>query len=468
MIGAPPHSEASRKKRGNILLIAFFTVLASFAAVTLVAYLDNLTLSSMIDAERASYERNVLEQGGALNRVVFAVGDLLLASSREGSGPKFSTLVGLAQGAINQARIPEIIEPGFLDAILGDDPLFLAERSAKSNERYNAHVSAMAGQLERAQARGETAAGEAILRELVREAGAFMEELRDRSRLFLQIEGAYQASSRRSLARLHAQISLNLIEFSLLIALLVVVSIFYFKSRLSFERELQAHRDNLSMLVEERTEELGSANERLRSALGEREVLIKEVYHRVKNNLAIVASLISLQHAETRPENLEEAFDKLGRRVNAIALIHEKLYRSADLASIAFKDYAADLCNTLIYSLSANPAAISFALEATDDRFPADTLIPLGLIITELVTNSLKYAFLGRPRGGIAISLAKSEGGYRLEVRDDGKPPAEKRTILESSSLGVRLVTSLVAQIGGSLELDLSGGTGVIIRFPRR
>jgi two-component sensor histidine kinase len=457
----------SPRRRGTFFIVAFYAILGSLAALLILSYLDNLKLSAMVDIEQKAYERNIAEQSSSLNRVVFAFDRLLVDSATRQGPDRLAHILELGQGAINHARIPQIIEASFLREVLGNDPLYLAERAEKSNARYREEVERLGLLLEMASDRGETREGSAALGEFLKAATRFMDDLQDRSHLFIQIEGSYVAENRRRISLLHSRISGNLVEFSLITVLLLAASILFFRSRFTLERELRAHRENLSALVAARTDELGATNERLRAALAEREVLIKEVYHRVKNNLAMVAGLISLQRDETTPENLDEAFEKLGQRLGAISLIHERLYRSADLSNIGFADYVTELCNTLIYSLSANPAAISFELDASEVRFSADTLIPLGLIITELVTNSLKYAFKERARGSIRVSLRDSQGGYLLEVKDDGKPPGDKARILEGSSLGTRLVAGLVLQIGGELQVELEGGTGIQIRFPR-
>jgi two-component sensor histidine kinase len=467
MSGVEAVPEDIRRGRGaTLLLAAFFAVLVLLGVMVVIAYVGDLRLVSLIDRERVFYEKNVDEQSTALNRVAFAVSDLLVPSAQRRDEAGFPRLMELGQAVLNHAHIPEIIDASFLKVILGDDPLFLAERASKSNETYRTRLETMAALLDLARQQGETVEGRKTLGDLVRESGLFMEELRERSRVLIQIEGAYHATTKKNLTRLHDQINLNLAAISLITALLITVAVVFILSRLAIERELKGHRENLAALVAARTEELGAANARLRTTLGEKDVLIKEVYHRVKNNLAIVASLISLQSTETGPENIEDAFEKLSQRIHAISLIHERLSHSRDFSIIDFKDYIKSLGDTLIFSLAGDKTAIDFEISAPEVNFRADILVPLGLIVTELMTNSLKYAFEGRARGRVRISLAEEEGAFVLELRDDGNPPADEKTILESASLGSRLVASLTSQIGGALELDLTGGTGVTIRFP--
>ena len=432
-------------RRVKVLLILFFAVLALLAGLTVFDYLGNLKLVSLMDTDRIFYEKNIDEQDTSLNRVVFAVSDLLVGAKRGRDGADFASIITLTRSAINHAGIPKIIEPSFLRQILGDDPLFLTERISKSNDLYHEQINKLTVLIERA---SHQEAGKEIwgtLDEILRASEDFMNELKVRSLLLTQLEGAYHAGTRANLTRLQAQIQLNMLNFSIVIALLIAVSIIFLQSRLKIERE---------------------TNARLLVSIGEKDVLIKEVYHRVKNNLAIVASLISLQSGETGPENIEDSFEKLSQRIHAISLIHERLSHSKDFSNIDFRDYIKDLGDTLVFSLGNNRTIIDFEIAAPDVKFRADILVPLGLIVTELMTNSLKYAFEGRERGRIRISLVEVENGFVLEVRDDGTPPADERTIIESASLGSTLVASLTRQIGGSLNLDLSGGTGVIIRFP--
>ena len=437
--------QSFQARQGKVLLILFFAVLALLAGVTVFAYLGNLKLVSLIDTERVFYEKNIDEQGTSLNRVVFAVSDLLIGAESGRDGANFTKLITLAQSAMNHAGIPEIIEPSFLRLILGDDPLYLADRVSTSNDLYRDQIKNLVALIGRASNQGTGKEGMETLDEILRSSEVFMKELKERSQLLTQLAGAYHAATRDNLTRFRTQFRLNMLSISLVIALLITVSITYFQSRLKIERE---------------------TNARLLASIGEKDVLIKEVYHRVKNNLAIVASLISLQSTEAGPENIEDSFEKLSQRIHAISLIHERLSHSKDFSNVDFKDYIKDLGDTLVFSLAGIRTAVDFEISAPDVKFHADILVPLGLIVTELMTNSLKYAFEGRERGRISISLVEVENGFVLEVRDDGTPPADERTILEGASLGSMLVASLTRQIGGTLKLDLSGGTGVIIRFP--
>jgi two-component sensor histidine kinase/PAS domain-containing protein len=212
---------------------------------------------------------------------------------------------------------------------------------------------------------------------------------------------------------------------------------------------------------------LRQSERHLEQALAEKEVLLKEVYHRVKNNLVMIASLVNLQKNEMQDQQAIDSFEELQKRLNAIAIIHEKLYRSTDLTNISMKEYIKDLVDTLIYSLSSNPIGIDLDLEAHDIQLPAEIIIPLGLIVTEIVTNSLKYAFHGKQNNKILIHYREESNNVYLIIGDNGNPPVDKKMITQSQSLGMRLVYILTEQINGTLDLDISDGTMFSICFPR-
>jgi two-component sensor histidine kinase len=467
MSGARRAAALSPEKRGSLFLIVFFAILVLLLALVFATYAGSKRLSEMTDRQDEFFDRNFSEQSSSLNRVIFAVGEALVFAASPHEGRDFPKALEVGQATVNQARIPDIIDSSLLATFLEDDPLYLAERLGASNERYSKAIVGLSGLLDEARAKGDSREGWDVLERFFAAEDAFKELLRERSGLFIQLEGMYYAANRKGLDSLRSRLNANITLFSLLAALLALVSVLFLRSRLAIERELKAHRERLEELVATRTSELGAANERLTSALADREVLIKEIYHRVKNNLTMVAGLIALQQAQARPENLDQAFDGLSQRVYAIANLHEKLYRSADLVHIDFGDYVGELCSALLSSLAADPGRFSLEVQASSASFPAATMIPLGLIVNELVTNSLKHAFPdGRP-GRIRVSLEEGEGGLVLQVGDDGLPPTDARAILESQSLGLTIVKSLVRQLGGSLRIDLSGGTTTLITLPR-
>ena len=200
-----------------------------------------------------------------------------------------------------------------------------------------------------------------------------------------------------------------------------------------------------------------------RKASSEREVLLREIYHRVKNNLQIVQSLLRLGSRDLRPEQ-REPFEAAVRRVGAMARVHTLLYNSPDLASIDFKDYIEELIRELSEGFGAEDRHISSELTADSMRVPLDTAVPLAFIAVEILTNAYRHAFPTGQSGKIKIEVGRDEPFGTLRIEDDGiglsQEPGGKRR------LGLTIVRKLVQQIGGALEEPPPGSSVFVVRFP--
>lgn len=193
------------------------------------------------------------------------------------------------------------------------------------------------------------------------------------------------------------------------------------------------------------------AEQQIKSSLQEKEVLLKEIHHRVKNNLQIISSLLNLQSAEIRDPKASQKFQESQNRVKAMALIHERLYQSSDLASIDFAGYIRNLTGHLLRSYKIDANAIRLNLKVDPVSISLDVAIPSGLIINELVSNAFKYAFPKGAKGEITVCFG--EGGdqkLRLAVQDTGIGFPENMDPESSDSLGLKLVRSLTEQLGGT------------------
>ncbi|AMV24268.1 putative diguanylate cyclase YegE [Gemmata sp. SH-PL17] len=211
------------------------------------------------------------------------------------------------------------------------------------------------------------------------------------------------------------------------------------------------------------------AEARLLASVHEKEVMLKEIHHRVKNNLQIISTLLDLQaDGITDPEALA-AFRESRGRVRSMALIHERLYRSENLASVEFGTYVLNLAEDLFRAYRADDEAIRLTVSVTVPPVPLDIAIPCGLLINELVSNCLKYAFAGREGGMIEVSLVRAEPGTNvLTVADDGVGLPPGFDFRQSTSFGLQLANTLVDQLGGEITLNGTGGTRFTIRFPAR
>jgi PAS domain S-box-containing protein len=206
----------------------------------------------------------------------------------------------------------------------------------------------------------------------------------------------------------------------------------------------------------------------LRTSLREKEVLLKEVHHRVKNNMQVISSLLSLQANSIRDPTDLVSLQECERRVRAMALVHEKLYQSKDLSGVSARDYLGSLVNDLVatYSLAAE---IRIQLEIEEIPLDLDMAIPCGLIVNELVTNALKYAFKGRNRGVLTVEMARvPEHRYTLTVQDDGIGFPPDLDLSKAETLGLKLIWVLSHQLDGDVRVESDQGTRFVITFPEK
>jgi PAS domain S-box-containing protein len=203
----------------------------------------------------------------------------------------------------------------------------------------------------------------------------------------------------------------------------------------------------------------------LQNSLDEKEILLKEIHHRVKNNLMIISSLLNLQSRYIKDEESKTIFKESQNRARSMALIHERLYQSADLKRIDFGDYINTLSNDLYHTYIMDTSLIKLNIDVDDVKLDINTSIPLGLILNELVTNSLKHAFPEGKKGEISIIFHKYDEKYLLEVNDNGIGFPDEIDYKNTESLGLRLVTSLTEQIDGKIEFNNASGTSFKIIF---
>jgi PAS domain S-box-containing protein len=208
------------------------------------------------------------------------------------------------------------------------------------------------------------------------------------------------------------------------------------------------------------------AEEQIKASLEEKEVLLKEIHHRVKNNLQIISSLLDLQSRYIKDDRSLEIFKESQSRVKSIAFIHEKLYQSKGLARINFAEYIRDLTVSLFHSYGVSSTAIKRQITVDSALLDIDTAIPCGLIINELVSNSLKHAFPADKGGEIRINLrSDNDKKYILTVSDNGVGFPKDLDFRNTESLGLRLVRALTNQLKGNIEIDSNGGTEFKIIF---
>ncbi len=196
------------------------------------------------------------------------------------------------------------------------------------------------------------------------------------------------------------------------------------------------------------------------------EMLLKEIHHRVKNNIQVISSLLDLQARSAGDARTAMLLQESLNRLRSMSLIHEKLYRTGDQAGVMISEYIRDLASHLKTTLSRTADGVEIAVKAEDILLDIDIAVPCGLIVTELVSNALMHAFPGGRRGRIGIEVGADAGFLSLAVWDDGVGIPEGMDVSSAKTLGLRIVKILVDQLRGTLEWTGNGGTRFTARFP--
>jgi PAS domain S-box-containing protein len=207
----------------------------------------------------------------------------------------------------------------------------------------------------------------------------------------------------------------------------------------------------------------------IKTNLGEKEMLLKEIHHRVKNNMQVISSLLQLQSQSLKDEGTKNLFRESMGRIKSIALVHEQLYRSDNLSQIEYGGYLRKMFGPLFESYKADARRIAMVIEADNVMVTIEKAVPCSLIVNEMMSNSLKYAFPGDKKGEIRINFAldESKENYVLDYSDNGIGLPEGFVPGKTGSLGTTLINGLTKQLKGTLTL-VPGGQGVhyVIKFP--
>lgn len=258
-------------------------------------------------------------------------------------------------------------------------------------------------------------------------------------------------------------IDLILLYISYPLGIYIYITNQYGRLFLAMELEVEERTHQLNAMIKDLTitqQELSLKN-------NQNVLLLKEIHHRVKNNLEVVSGLLALQSAKMDDPTMQEVMLASQNRVQSMGILHQKLYQSEHLAFIEMKNYFENLCINILDSYNESDR-IQVTIEMPELEFDVDTAVPLGLIVNELLTNSLKYAFPKGEKGNIELSLKNlNEDNFQLKISDNGvgKPANEKA---KGTGFGTQLVDLLTRQIDGSLIQDVSNGTMILINFKRQ
>jgi two-component sensor histidine kinase len=206
---------------------------------------------------------------------------------------------------------------------------------------------------------------------------------------------------------------------------------------------------------------------RLTVALREKEVLLKEIHHRVKNNLQVICSLLNLQSDLIEDAPLRAHFHESEQRIQTMALIHETLYQVSDMASFHLAPYVQRLSDALLRAYGGEAGRVTLTTRLVELTLPLDSAVPCGLILHELLSNALKHAFPDGRCGAITLDLrAEPDQRVTLRVADTGVGVPEGFDVRQSDSLGLQLVCALTEQLGGTLSVARHGGAAFTLTFP--
>jgi two-component sensor histidine kinase len=232
---------------------------------------------------------------------------------------------------------------------------------------------------------------------------------------------------------------------SLAVALLIAaLGVFLFRSRLEIRKK----------------------QEIIEAALKEKEMLLKEIHHRVKNNLQIISSLLGMQSYQSRDPNVSHAMREGQNRVHAMSLIHQTLYRDRNVIEVDAREYVEKLVESLRTAYRVDPERIALMTDVDPLKLDVDLMIPLGLILNELITNALKYAFPDGRKGQITIELKNEMNAILIQVQDDGVGMSDPDRLKQSQSMGYTLVTDFCAKLKATVDVRSEHGTAIEIRIP--
>ncbi len=228
---------------------------------------------------------------------------------------------------------------------------------------------------------------------------------------------------------------------------------------------LETEQGTLIMSIVRDVTDRRRAEEEMKATLKEKEALLKEIHHRVKNNLQVTSSLLHLQSEYIQDEHVRELFAESQNRIRSMALVHEKLYRSSNLSQINFFEYAESLAQLLLRSFGVNQNLISIKVVGGAVALSIENAVPCGLILNELISNCLKHAFPHNRVGEITIGIEELDEIVTIGVADNGVGFPKEFNFEKSDSLGLKLVHTLVKQLNGSIEINTVAGSEIKFHF---
>ncbi|GEM_PF-4433792 len=245
-----------------------------------------------------------------------------------------------------------------------------------------------------------------------------------------------------------------------------MLTIFIAFHRDAIEKLNTSNLKDLNQSLESEIIEKTTISNALQRSLSEKETLLKEIHHRVKNNLQVISSLLGLQARNLKDKKLSQALIDCQNRVQAMAVVHERLYRSENLSRILADEYIRDFLKHLIQTQSQTTKLIKLDTDIEVLPLHIDIAIPCGLLINELVSNAYKHAFASRDAGEIQVTFYRQDDQYILNIKDNGQGVSDEFDFEQARSMGLQLVNTLVRQLKGTISFVNEHGISVHIAFP--
>ena len=229
-------------------------------------------------------------------------------------------------------------------------------------------------------------------------------------------------------------------------------------------RYAKINKNEILIVVRDITEKK-QAEQKLKNSINEKEILLKEIHHRVKNNLQVISSILNLQSSFVKEKQTLNILKESQNRIKSMAFIHESLYQNKDFSNVNFSEYVANLCKTLFYTYNTSETFVKLNLEISPIKLSIDNAIPCGLIINELVSNALKYAFPNNRKGKLTIRVFLYKNQLIIEVEDNGVGFPENLNFKNTDSLGLQLVITLVEQLNAEIQLISKEGCKFAVKI---
>jgi len=255
------------------------------------------------------------------------------------------------------------------------------------------------------------------------------------------------------------QLDINKKQQNLLLTLLFGLATILLTGFLYLVNSRKKQREIQKMNVE-----ISAKNKTIKESLAEKEMLLKEIHHRVKNNLQIISGILELQNVNVSDENAKIILKEGQARIQSIALIHKTLYQSENFSTVSFQNYLTELINA-IQNTYRNNLKIETVINSNEIELGINTAIPLSLIINEIITNCYKHAFIGKEKGKITINFTKDQEFYKLTIEDNGNGLPADFNPKNIHSIGFDLIQGLTKQLAGTFDWHSQNGTTIIITF---